>query len=84
MNKHNPGLMRLRESPRDDGDYYLELPRAKADDPYDIEFMGDDDTLNPYKRGDAERTEELWNAAYELTNKEAVEALQEYKKRKGK
>lgn len=57
--KTTPGKWKVRElrpfgadGSRDE--FFVQAPRIKLDDPYDIEVLGDDISLYPTKRGDAD------------------------------
>jgi hypothetical protein len=49
-----PGQWTIRESPMGDGRFFVQAPRVDPKHPYDIEVLGEDDSLYPTKRGDAE------------------------------
>ena len=48
-----PGEWFIREQPRGTG-FFIQAPRLDPDDPYDIEILGEDDTLYPTRRADAQ------------------------------
>ena len=58
------------------GDAFVEAPRAKPSDPYDIEILGDDENLYPTRDEDVE-----WIAAMHTAFPELVVALREFRSR---
>lgn len=49
-----PGKWFVREHPGNQERFFVQAPRLQPTDPYDIEVLGDDDTLYPTRRHDAD------------------------------
>jgi hypothetical protein len=48
-----PGDWRVRQG-RSEQEFFIQAPRLDPNDPYDIEVLGEDDTLYPTRRADAD------------------------------
>lgn len=53
LEKTTPGEWVIRELPGG-SDYFIQAPRLDPTHPYDVDILGEDDTLYPTKRADAE------------------------------
>ena len=49
----SPGTWQVREG-RDPSQFFVQAPRLSPEHPYDIEVLGEDDTLYPTRRADAD------------------------------
>ena len=61
-----PGDWRIRTSPVNDESFFVEANKIDPVHPYNIEVLGDDDTLYPTRRADAELIVWLKNNASHL------------------
>lgn len=53
--RSSQGIWKVREMSGSDGaEFFIQAPRHDPKDPYDIEVMGEDVTLYPTRRGDAD------------------------------
>lgn len=51
--RSSQGIWKVREMPGGT-EFFVQAPRHDPKDPYDIEVLGEDDTLYPTRRGDAD------------------------------
>lgn len=61
-----PGEWIIRTHPHDASEFHVQAPRILIEHPYDIEVMGEDDTLYPTRRADAEFISEAANFVKDL------------------
>lgn len=52
--RSTPGKWFVRELPKNPEKFFVQAPRISPEHPYDIEVLGEDDTLYPTRRADAD------------------------------
>ena len=73
--KATPDTWIIRENPRGNG-FFVQAPRIDPTHPYDIEILGEDDTLYPTRRADADLIVALKSDALSIINDQAALILQ--------